>query len=262
MKLGVIISSVMDIHQFATIDSDTFIQTNGKTVKTYNGRVNGKEITFINRSSVTNDPPHMVDYRANIEALKKSGVTHIISSCVTGSLNEEIREGHLVLLDQFLDFTKRSQFSRFEQGDFAFMDITDPYSDALRKLFLKSSEDLAVPIHPTGCYVGVDGPRFETRAEIKMYRLLGGDVIGMTNVQETIMAREYGISISSLAYVSNMGAGMEDKFVTRAGNAASVNNNAHKLQALFNAVINRFTSLSELENDNFPEIEIIKHKRL
>src|SRR5690606_26584912 len=108
MKLGVIISSVMNINDFVQIERTELVKTSGQQVKIFCGTMNGNDIVFINRSSLNNDPPHGIDYRANIEALKNLGVTHIISSSVTGSLNENIREGHFVLLDQFLDFTKRS----------------------------------------------------------------------------------------------------------------------------------------------------------
>lgn len=261
MKLGVIISSVMNIHEFAGIEDTAMVQTSDRPVKLYYGKKNGKTVVFINRSSTTNDAPHNVDYMANVEALKSSGVTHIISSAVSGSLKGNIREGDLVLLDQFLDFTKRSQFSRFASGDFAFVDFTDPYSDFLRGLFLQSAKELDAAVHPNGCYVGVDGPRFETRAEIKMYGLLGGDVIGMTNVQETILARESGISIASLAYISNMGAGMQEKIISRADNAASVNKNAGILTGIFKMVIDKFTGQTAPAPPELPEIELISHQR-
>lgn len=261
MKLGVIISSVMDIHEFAEIEGSTMVQTSGRPVKLYYGKKNGKTVVFINRSSITNDAPHNVDYMANLEALKCSGVTHIISSAVSGSLNDNIREGDLVLLDQFLDFTKRSQFSRFATGDFAFVDFTDPYSNFLRALFLQSAQELNAAIHSTGCYVGVDGPRFETRAEIKMYGLLGGDVIGMTNVQETILARESGIPIAALAYISNMGAGMQERIISRTDNAASVNKNAGMLTGIFKLVIDKFTGQTAPAAPELPEIELISHQR-
>jgi len=260
MKLGVILSSVMDVTQFAGELTPREIGVEGKIVKARAGTVAGKEVLFINRSSTLNMAPHNVDYVANMAALRSAGITHVISSAVAGSLKPGIEEGDLVLLDQFIDFTRRSQFSRFAEGDFAFVDMTDPYCSFLRGLFLDAAHALDTPVHSTGCYVGVDGPRFETRAEIKMFGLLGGDVIGMTNVQETVVAREFGLHFSTLAYVSNMGAGLQSKHVSRQDNAASVSKNALVIQDLFREVISRFAQSEKHEGHALPEIEIIKQK--
>jgi 5'-methylthioadenosine phosphorylase len=188
------------------------------------GRADCREVAFLERShGRPGVPPHAVDYRANALALKHLGVRCVLATAVVGSLSTTIPERALLVLDQFLDFTRRREATVFDGDGFAFVDMTDPYCSSLRAVLIEAARQLGVSVYPRGCYVGVDGPRYETRAEIEMYRRLGGDVIGMTSVPEVVMARELGLCYASLAFVSNMGAGLSPRSISRAENyAASV----------------------------------------
>lgn len=137
--------------------------------------------------------PSLVNYRANIWAMKELGVTHIIATTACGSLREEIEPGHLVFPDQFIDFT-RMRKQTFHEGDqVVHMAVADPFCEKLRSILIETASAEAIAHHPSGAVVTIEGPRFSTRAESKMFRLLGGDIINMSTVPEAVLAREAGL---------------------------------------------------------------------
>jgi len=174
------------------------------------GRWGGGEIIFLARHGLNHDiPPHLINYRANIRALKGAGVTHILAAAAVGSLKNEISPGDFVLLDDFIDFTK-TRASTFS-GEGALLkhtDETEPYDGTLRRLLLTAATEKGIELHRNGTYVCTEGPRFETPAEIRMFRTLGGDVVGMTGVPEVVLANELEIPYASMAVATNYAAGM------------------------------------------------------
>ncbi|HEX3015679.1 MAG TPA: S-methyl-5'-thioadenosine phosphorylase [Desulfobacteria bacterium] len=180
------------------------------TVNVNVGRLIGKEVAFLARHGEKHSvPPHLVNYRANIWALKKLGVSKVIATAAVGSLDTEFGPGRFVLADQFLDFTKNrpNTFFTGEQG-VVHIDVTDPYCGELRAALVKQAGDLGIDIHNGGVYVCTEGPRFETPAEIKMFRLLGGQLVGMTSVPEVVLAKEAGMCYATIAMVTNYAAGI------------------------------------------------------
>ena len=155
-------------------------------------------------------PPHMVNYRANIECLRRLGVGRVIATSAVGSMDPGFRVGQLGLVGQFLDFTKRRVETYFDK-EVRHTDMTNPYSETMNGTVSDASRDLGVKLKTGLVYVCVDGPRFETAAEIKMFRLLGGDVVGMTGVPEVVLAREAGLEYSALAVATNWAAGIQQK---------------------------------------------------
>lgn len=155
-------------------------------------------------------PPHMVNYRANIAALKKLAVDAVISTAAVGTLNEKMPPGSRVVIDQFVDFTKNRVQTFFEgQGGLVVhTDFTEPYCPVVRQAILKAGDMLNEQVTGGGCYVCAEGPRFETPAEIKMYKMLGGDLVGMTNVPEVTLAREAGLCYATIALSTNYAAGI------------------------------------------------------
>src|SRR5579875_3198156 len=157
-------------------------------------------------------PPHLINYRANIAAAKELNVDYIVATSSVGSLNPKIGIGEYVVFDQFIDMTKSRPFTFFqEEGKrFAHTDMTEPYSRIVRAAMIKSLKKNRVRgFHERGTYVCTEGPRFETPAEIRMYRRAGGDVVGMTGVPEVVLAKEIGIEYGSLGIVTNMAAGLQ-----------------------------------------------------
>jgi 5'-methylthioadenosine phosphorylase len=154
--------------------------------------------------------PHQINYRANIWGLHSIGVNRIIATTAVGSLIPGLAPGAMVIVDQFLDFTKQRPLTFFEQGDVqkAHIDITEPYCPIIRDTLSGVAFKLNLPIQIGGCYVCAEGPRYETAAEIRMYRMLGGTVVGMTGIPETVLARELGICYANVSTVTNWAAGI------------------------------------------------------
>ncbi len=190
----------------------------GETVSTPYGEVHlkigmyrGRTVAFLNRHGEDHSvPPHLVNYRANIAALKKLGVKNVLATGAVGSLNPAMQPGHFVFVDQFLDFTKNRQHTFFEGGlsGVVHTDMTSPYCPELREILARAARSYGFHAHAGGTYVCTEGPRFETAAEIKMFRLLGGDLVGMTGVPEAPLAREAEMCYATVAMVTNFAAGI------------------------------------------------------
>ena len=155
-------------------------------------------------------PPHMINYRANAAGLRSLGVKDVIATSAVGSMNPEFRVGALGLAGQFLDFTKRREGTLFD-NEIVHTDMTEPYSRELNAAIARASASIGVRIKGGLTYVSVEGPRFETAAEIRMFRSLGGDVVGMTGVPEVVMMREAGMRYSAILIATNWAAGMQEK---------------------------------------------------
>ena len=155
-------------------------------------------------------PPHGINYKANIAAFDQLGVREIIATNAVGSMNPGFKVGRMGLAEQFIDFTKRRQTTFFEDK-VVHTDMTNPYSRRLNNELLRSAGELRVALKEHLVYVCVEGPRFETPAEIRMYRLLGGDVVGMTGVPEVVLANEKNLEYASVLVATNWGAGMQSK---------------------------------------------------
>lgn len=169
------------------------------------GFINGVEVAILSRHGRAHTiPPSQVNYRANICALKDHGCTHIIATTACGSLRDQIKPGDFVVVDQFIDFTKRriSTFhEEFSGGseNAVHTPMADPFDKKLSSILLASGRDLNYPIHPKGTVVTIEGPRFSTRAESNMFRLMGADIINMTLAIDAILANEAGIPIAAVA---------------------------------------------------------------
>ncbi|WP_296857339.1 S-methyl-5'-thioadenosine phosphorylase [uncultured Methanobrevibacter sp.] len=187
-----------------------------KTVKTDYGEVEvsileifSKTVAFIPRHAQGHSiPPHKINFRANIEALKLVGVTKIIATNSVGSMNMEMPPGAFVIPDDFLDFSQ-NRVKTFFEDKVVHIDVTEPYCPNLRDV-LKESGDVILG----GTYVCTEGPRFETPAEIKMFKMLGGDLVGMTGIPEATLAREKEMCYNSICIVSNYASGISDQELT------------------------------------------------
>lgn len=152
---------------------------------------------------------HAVDYRANVDALLQLGVHDVVSTGMVGSLRPSIHVGSLMLVDQFIDFTTLTPHTYFEDDQYRDFDFSSPYCARLRQACSRAASHAGVDlVSDRACYVGSDGPRFETAAEVRAFAMLGGDVVGMTGVAECICARENGLCFATVVGVVNMGAGI------------------------------------------------------
>lgn len=162
-----------------------------------------KELAILSRHGTEHTvPPTQVNFRANIFALKEYGCNYILATTAVGSLREEIKPGDLVILDQFIDFTKHRSatfYDKFEPGKLAHTPMAEPFSKFLRDKLIESCQKLNLSFHKTGTVVTIEGPRFSTKAESKMFRLWGAEVINMTTAPEAILANEAGIPYAAAA---------------------------------------------------------------
>ncbi len=154
-------------------------------------------------------PPHQVNYRANIWALKELSVDRVIGTAAVGSMNTSMPPGSFVVLSDFMDFTKSRTTTFFENNKgVVHVDMTEPYCPQVREALISACRKLSLPFSPEGVYACFEGPRFETKAEIKMFQSLGADVVGMTNVPEVVLAKEANLCYGTVAMVTNFCTGI------------------------------------------------------
>ncbi len=202
-------TGVYDPKIFSSIREEK-INTPYGTVKVMIGDYMGNEIAFMARHGDKHQvPPHLVNYRGNIAGLKQLGVKNIFATAAVGSLNMEMKPGNFVFVDQFLDFTK-GRASTFVEDGVVHVDMTKPYCCRLRDLLTETAANSGLGFNSKGTYVCTEGPRFETAAEIKMFRHFGGDLVGMTSVPEVVLSREAGICYATIAIVTNYAAGISE----------------------------------------------------
>jgi 5'-methylthioadenosine phosphorylase len=147
--------------------------------------------------------PGAINYRANICALKKLGATHVVSVSAVGSMKESILPGQLVIVDQFIDLTKRRASTFFDEGVAAHVSMADPVCPLLAAATASAAERAGAVVHRGGTYVCIEGPQFSTRAESQVYRSWGVSVIGMTNMPEAKLAREAELPYATIAIATD-----------------------------------------------------------
>jgi 5'-methylthioadenosine phosphorylase len=205
MKIGIIGGSGLDDPDILQGARDRRVSTawGEPSSALKEGRIGGKEVVLLARHGREHTiPPSQVNYRANIQALKDAGVDRVLATTAVGSLREDIRRGDLIVVDQFIDFTKRresSYYSSFEPHKPMHAAMADPYNEALRSLLIASASRLGLACHPKGTVVTIEGPRFSTRAESRMFRSWGADIINMSIATETILAVEAGLPYAAVA---------------------------------------------------------------
>ena len=168
------------------------------------GEYKGVKVEFIPRHGAKHQhPPHLVNYRANIDALKQLGVKWIIAPQAVGSLHEDYKPGELAFPDQFIDRTWGREMSFYKGSPVCHISTAEPFCKDLRELLAEKSKDLGYAMHNKGTYVCIQGPRFSTKAESKAFQQWNGHLIGMTAVPECVLAREAEICYSSIAMVTD-----------------------------------------------------------
>lgn len=180
------------------------------------GKVAGKKVAFLPRHNKTHDvPPHQINYRANIWALKSLGVSRILTSHAVGSLQKDIKPGGFVILDQFVDRTK-GRIDTFYDGPIAtHVSTAFPYCPQLRKLAIRMASKMKLPLHEKGTVVVIQGPRFSTGAESVWFTQMGWDVVNMTEYPEITLAREKEMCYCAIAIATDYDAGLIAKGVAK-----------------------------------------------
>jgi len=233
-KIGIIAGSGVDELLFTKDFQIKDINTEYGAITVKEGLVEGKKVVFLNRHGLKYCPPHEINFRGNIQALKQAGVEKILATAAVGSMDLKMKPGNFVLLSDFIDFT-RGRVEYFNPA--AFTDVSSPYDDFLRKTVQKTAAGLKIKIHPSAVYVCTEGPRFESKAEIKMFKKLGGDVVGMTNVPEVVLAAEAGLPYAVIGVVTNYAAGISPRKITSEEVISRMKEKAAKLSQLLQQTI-------------------------
>ena len=152
--------------------------------------------------------PHQINYKANALALRQLGVRFIFATNAVGSLRPDLPVGSFVAVDDFVDFTRHRPITLYDETHWSHTDFSSPYSTLLREMLVDAAQSLSIPIVASGTYICCDGPRFESPAEVRLFRQWGGDIVGMTGLPEVVFAREAGMEYAAIAIVTNLGAGL------------------------------------------------------
>jgi len=177
------------------------------------GRIGGREVIFLARHGDAHSiPPHQVNYRANIQALKDAGARQIAAVATVGGIRREFGPGALVVPHQIIDYTwgRASTFFEGPGARVTHIDFTEPYAAALRARILAAAKACGEAVSDGGCYGATQGPRLETAAEIARMERDGADLVGMTAMPEAALAREAGLDYAAIAVVANHAAGKGD----------------------------------------------------
>ena len=176
--------------------------------------VSGRKVAFLPRHGEKHEiPPHKVNYRANIWALKQLGVERIIAPHAVGSLKEEYRPGTLVFPDQFIDLTKKREYTFYDGPKVIHISTAEPFCNELRNILIKAARELNIGHKENATYVCIEGPRFSTKAESFMFRQFA-DIIGMTLVPEAQLARELEMCYASISMVTDYDVWKEQEQVS------------------------------------------------
>ncbi len=211
------------------------------------GELKGRRVAFLPRHSRKHTiRPSDVNSRANIFAFKKLGVQRILAPSTVGSLREEFKPGDVVFIDQFIDRTTRREQSFYAGKQVCHISVAEPMCPELRRTLIKTADDINLPTHNTGTYVCIEGPRFSTKAESRLFRTWGADVVGMTLVPECVLAREAEICYCSIATVTDYDV-WKDQPVSAAEVRKTMKANIEKVKSIITSAIPNIPKERECE---------------
>jgi 5'-methylthioadenosine phosphorylase len=174
------------------------------------GEIAGRTVAFLPRHGVAHElPPHMIDYRANVWAMKQLGAQRIIGPNACGSLQPHVKPGDFVICDQFVDRTWGRKDTFYDGPATTHVSSADPYCPTMRAVAVAKARELGIPVHETGTVVVIQGPRFSTRAESRWFASQGWEVINMTQYPECYLARELEICYCDISLITDHDAGAE-----------------------------------------------------
>lgn len=206
------------------------------------GRVSGVTVAFLPRHGVDHQfPPHAINYRANLWALREAGASWVIAPCASGSLQADVRVGDFVVCDQYVDRTSGRRDTYFDGPEAIHVSSAEPFSPVLRELLVQGCRELSIPVHDRGTVVVIQGPRFSTRAESRWFGAMGWEVINMTAYPEGHLARELCLGYANISLVTDYDVGLEGMPNVPAVSAQEVaavftRNNARVRELLFHVI--------------------------
>lgn len=175
------------------------------------GQLAGQAVVFLARHGQGHTiPPHRINYRANLWALREMGATQVVAVAAVGGIAPTLNPGMVVIPDQLIDYTHGREMTFYDGDPVRHVDFTAPYDEALRLRLIKAAQGSQVPIHAEGCYGATQGPRLETGAEIRRMAQDGCTIVGMTGMPEAALARELELAYATCALVVNKAAGLNN----------------------------------------------------
>jgi len=250
VKIGIIGGSGLDDPKLLESYEEKEVETKyGKpSSKIICGKIKGVEVCILARHGRKHEiPPHIVNYRANIAALKLLGCTHILATSAVGSLKEKIKPGDLVFPNQFIDFTKQRKNTFYDViGEVKHTEMAEPFSNELRRILIETAEKLGFEKHDWATIVVIEGPRFSTRSESFMFRNFA-DIIGMTSVPECSLAKEAGIPYQTIAMATDYDCWKKNEApVTFEMILKRMEENSHKVKQILLEAIPKIASQDEI----------------
>jgi 5'-methylthioadenosine phosphorylase len=244
MRIGIIGGSGLDNPDILKDGKDVEVDTPwGKPSSPLKmGFIDGVPVVLLARHGRHHEiPPTQVNFRANVAALKQQGCTHILATSAVGILRSEIKRGDLVILDQFIDFTRHRHITFHEsfKDGIKHTAMAEPFSPELRNSLVASCKTLGLSHHAKGCVITIEGPRFSTIAESRLWRSWGADVVNMSIAPEAILANEAGIPYAAVAMGTDYDSWKEDEHVSWDEIVKVFGQNAEKVTRLLVATIPR-----------------------
>ena len=204
------------------------------------GLIGGKELVFLPRHGVAHTiPPHKIDYRANLWALRHIGVEQVVGVAAVGGIRNDLEPGAIAAPDQIIDYTWGRAHTFFDEGltEVTHVDFTHPYCESLRTRLIGAAESIGLTIVKSGTYGATQGPRLETAMEIKRMEIDGCDMVGMTGMPEAALARELGLCYACCALVANWAAGRSEGLIDMAVIEANLAEGMEKVRKLLTALV-------------------------
>ncbi len=252
MKIGIIGGSGLDDPEILKEPEEKYLTTpyGDPSSPLKIGKISGVDVILLARHGNKHQyPPSKVNYRANIFALKQEGCTHILSTTACGSLRRDIERGDFVILDQFIDFTRHRNITfhdTFTDGA-KHTPMALPFNEELRKLLIETSNSLGYKTYDKGTVVTIEGPRFSTKAESKMFRAWGADVINMSIAPEVILANEMNIPYATVAMSTDFDCLFEDIESVKWDDIIKVfNQNSERVKQLLISTIEKMANKDEV----------------
>ena len=218
------------------------------------GEYLGKQVAFLPRHGKDHAlAPHQVNYRANIDGFRPLGVRRIIAAQAVGSLKEEYKPGDLAFTDQFIDRTLGRDSTFFDEGKVAHVSMAEPMCQSLREILIKGAQKLELAHHEKATYVCIEGPRFSTRAESELFKSWNADLIGMTLVPESVLAKEASICYAPVSMVTDYDCWKEGHVVSHEEVISVMEQNVGKIKKLLSEVIAKIPDERSAECENAME---------
>jgi 5'-methylthioadenosine phosphorylase len=208
------------------------------------GEIEGRAVGFLPRHGVNHEyPPHRINYRANVWAMKQLGATDLILPCAAGSLQTGVKPGSFVIADQVVDRTTGRADTFYDGPETTHVSFAEPYDAEMRTVAIACARELGIDVHERGTVVVIQGPRFSTKAESRWFSAVGWEVINMTQYPEVILARELEMAALNISLITDYDVGLaDDTEATEVSHAAVLEvfaKNNEKLRDLLHAIIPR-----------------------